>query len=402
MCPLPHIDLPQGDVLVASPSTTVRSHLLHSFQDPGRGFAEALAGAEALGKLAEREWRLVLLDQQLPDVEACELCEIIRRRFSGLPVLLLRRQRNAQSYKDGGNGERKLRSAQANLLKPTARPESAEGKMLSDLGEIQPLPGMVGNSLPMQKVYRLARLVAPRDTTVLIMGATGTGKELVARAIHELSPRAGRPISVVNCAAIPEALLESELFGYVRGAFTGAVQSQMGRVHAAQGGTLLLDEIGEMPLSVQAKLLRFLEQKEIQRLGSTEVLRVDVRVIAATNSDLSRRVAHREFREDLYYRLASFPIELPALNERGSDVLPLARHFVARSGGGSALLLSDAAASILEKHSWPGNVRELQFVLERACILAESERAILAEHISFPHFSPAARWVQPISRAAGL
>jgi transcriptional regulator with GAF, ATPase, and Fis domain len=182
----------------------------------------------------------------------------------------------------------------------------------------------------MLPVYRAARLLARRDTTVLISGPTGSGKELVARAIHKLSVRAGRSFVVVNCAAIPEALLESELFGHTRGAFTGAMQSYGGRIQAGQGGTLLLDEIGDMPLSLQPKLLRFLEQKEIQRLGSSDVVRVDIRVIAATNAHLAALVRQGKFREDLYYRLSTFPIEIPPLRERPEDIAPLARHFLAK------------------------------------------------------------------------
>jgi DNA-binding NtrC family response regulator len=404
-CRLPLIDLPIGDVLVTSPSLGARRHIMQSFQLCGRGFAEAVAGAETVSRLQEREWRLLLLDGQLPDVDAAELREIIRRRFSSLPVLLLHRQRNAPSYREGPGRPCSARAATANVESTHItdfRNRSAAILPTSNRVEIPPLPGMVGNSTAMQKIYRSARLVAPRDTTVLITGATGTGKELVARAIHQLSPRARRAFSAVNCAAIPEALLESELFGYVRGAFTGALQSQVGRVHAAQGGTLFLDEIGDMPLSLQAKLLRFLEQKEIQRLGSAEVLRVDVRVVAASNADLARRVANREFREDLYYRLASFPIELPALADRPSDILPLAHHFLTKLAGEACITLSDQAACVLQKHFWPGNVRELQFVLERACIMVDAEREILAEHIVFPHFTGPTRFVQPISRAAGV
>src|SRR5207247_4744269 len=163
---------------------------------------------------------------------------------------------------------------------------------------------MIGRTEPMQRVYQLARLVAPRVTTVLITGPTGTGKELVARALHELSSRAGRPFVVVNCAAIPEALLEAELFGHVRGAFTGAVQSRLGRIHVTQGGILFLDEVGELPLSMQAKLLRFLQNGEVQRLGSSDVYRVDVRVVCATNVGLLEQVQAKQFRQDLYYRLA--------------------------------------------------------------------------------------------------
>ena len=178
------------------------------------------------------------------------------------------------------------------------------------------LPEMVGTSLPMAELGKLVRLVAPRSTTVLIEGETGTGKELVAKALHRLSSRANKPFAVLNCAAIPEALLEAELFGYAKGAFTGAMQSRIGRIHAAHGGTLFLDEIGDMPLSLQSKILRFVEQGEVQRLGSNDNLRVDVRVVAATNAELPSLVKQKLFREDLYYRLAVFPIRLAPLRER--------------------------------------------------------------------------------------
>jgi transcriptional regulator with GAF, ATPase, and Fis domain len=247
------------------------------------------------------------------------------------------------------------------------------------------LPGMIGRAPAMQRLYRLTRLVAPRTTTVLVLGATGTGKELVARAIHQLSPRAARTCVVVNCAAIPEALLESELFGYVRGAFTGAVQTYAGRIYAAQGGTLFLDEIGELPIALQAKLLRFLEQKEVQRLGSSEAVKVDVRVVAATNADLPRQVERGAFREDLYYRLSAFPLELPPLSEREEDILPLAEHFLQSLNrtGEPVLRLSADAGRILTSHAWKGNVRELQQVMERAAILADGRNTITMEDIYF-------------------
>jgi len=250
------------------------------------------------------------------------------------------------------------------------------------------LPGMIGSSDEMRRVYRLARLVAPRTTAVLIGGPTGSGKELVARAVHALSPRATRPFVAVNCAAIPEALLESELFGHVRGAFTGAVQPQVGRIPAAHGGTLFLDEISELPLGMQAKLLRFLEHKEVQRLGTAELTRVDVRVIAASNTDLAARAGRGEFREDLFYRLSVFPLELPPLAGRRADIILLAEHFLAGMSAATAApcpRLSAEAVHILEGHAWRGNVRELQHVMERASILMERGNTVLAEHLYFPY-----------------
>jgi transcriptional regulator with PAS, ATPase and Fis domain len=247
-----------------------------------------------------------------------------------------------------------------------------------------PLPGMIGtNSRIMQPVYRLARLLAPRNTTVLITGPTGCGKEIVARAIHQLSPRAARTFAVVNCAAIPETLLEAELFGYARGAFTGAAQSYAGRIQAAQGGTLFLDEIGEMPLSLQPKLLRFLEQKELQRLGSAEVIHVDARVVSATNAHLLTLVREGKFREDLYYRLSAFPLEIPPLRDRPEDIGQLAEYFLEKySSNPPAPQLSAAALHFLRTQPWAGNIRELQNVIERALILSEDQPVIRPEHIS--------------------
>jgi transcriptional regulator with GAF, ATPase, and Fis domain len=258
--------------------------------------------------------------------------------------------------------------------------EPEEAAMVTTAPRSEALPNMVGSSPAMQKVYRATRLVAPRNTSVLLVGDSGTGKELVAEAVHKLSRRAGEPFLSVNCAAIPEALLESELFGYVRGAFTGAAHSHIGRIHAAQGGTLFLDEIGEMPLSLQPKILRFLEQGEVQRLGSCDLFRVDVRVVAATNCDLEKKVEQQEFRKDLLYRLAVFPIALPRLCEREDDIPQLAAHFL-RELGGEAVEFTPAAMRLIEAHHWPGNVRELRHVIERATILADGARRIAPEHI---------------------
>jgi transcriptional regulator with GAF, ATPase, and Fis domain len=250
---------------------------------------------------------------------------------------------------------------------------------------------MIGNSQIMQPVYRLARLLAPRNTTVLITGPTGSGKEVIARAIHQLSPRAGRAFAVVNCAAIPETMLEAELFGYARGAFTGAMQAYAGRIQAAQGGTLFLDEIGEMPLSLQPKLLRFLEQRELQRLGSADVVRVDARVVSATNAHLLTLVREGKFREDLYYRLSTFPIEVPPLRDRTEDIVQLAAHFLEKLAlRQPAPQLSSQALQLLKAQPWAGNIRELQNVIERAMILCEEQGVIRPEHLLLSPASPCA------------
>ena len=252
------------------------------------------------------------------------------------------------------------------------------------------LPELVGASESMQELAGLIRMVAQRSTTVLIEGETGTGKEVVARALHRLSARAGQAFAVLNCAAIPEALLEAELFGHTRGAFTGAVQSRTGRIEAADGGTLFLDEIGEMPLALQAKMLRFLECGELQRVGDNETMRVDVRVIAATHQPLEQRAAEKTFRLDLYHRLAVFPIEVPALRTRMEDIDLLAEHFLAQMGQEMPRKrLTAEAAAKLKEYNWPGNVRELMHVLERGAILCGERPEIGVEEIRFGRVSRA-------------
>ena len=246
------------------------------------------------------------------------------------------------------------------------------------------IPELVGTSPAMLEVSRRIRLVAARSTPVLIEGPTGSGKELVAEALHRLSMRSRKPFVAINCAAIPEALLEAELFGHTRGAFTGAVQGRTGRIESAVGGTLFLDEIGEMPLALQSKLLRFVESGELQRIGDNETVRVDARIVAATHQPLAEDARKGEFRADLYYRLAVFLIRTPALIEHMEDIPLLVAHFVERMGKRSPVKRVDGSAMAkLAVHNWPGNVRELEHVLERAWILAGDDPWITAAEIDF-------------------
>ena len=249
---------------------------------------------------------------------------------------------------------------------------------------IDRLPELVGNAPCMLEVSRRIRLVAARSTPVLIEGPTGSGKELVAEALHRLSTRSRKPFVVINCAAIPEALLEAELFGHTRGAFTGAVQGRTGRIEAADGGTLLLDEIGEMPLALQSKLLRFVECGELQRVGDNEIVKVDVRIVAATHQALAQQTQSGGFRSDLYYRLAVFLIRTPSLAEHAQDLPLLVEHFMQRMGRDAPVKRVDPGAlAKLAVHDWPGNVRELEHVLERAAILAGEEAVLTAREIDF-------------------
>jgi len=246
------------------------------------------------------------------------------------------------------------------------------------------LPELIGNATCMLEVSRRVRLVASRLTPVLIEGPTGSGKELVAEALHRLSARSRKPFVAINCAAIPEALLEAELFGHTRGAFTGAVQGRVGRIEAADGGTLFLDEIGEMPLGLQSKLLRFVECGELQRVGDNETVKVDVRIVAATHQALAQQAHNGGFRSDLYYRLAVFLIRTPSLADHIEDLPLLVDHFLERMGRENPIKQVDPGAlAKLKAHEWPGNVRELEHVLERGAILAGDESVVTAREIDF-------------------
>ncbi|MGA2096646.1 MAG: sigma-54 dependent transcriptional regulator [Candidatus Acidiferrum sp.] len=392
----------QKSILVASADSSFRRRLMKSSACAGSLSEEAVGGAHALAKLAQFTCDSVLLDRHLPDLDSTEVAELIRQRYPSTEVKFVDSKLDVAQPEEfsrvTGFENGKANSDNSNRFgspHPADRDEIGHSRLRLNpaVAEVaETLPGMLGTSRAMQQVYRMARMVAPRDTTVLITGETGTGKELVAEAIHKLSPRASHPFVAVNCAAIPESLFEAELFGYARGAFTGAVQSRLGRIHVAQGGTLFLDEAGEMPLSMQAKLLRFLQNGEVQRLGSSDVYRVDVRVVCATNRELLEQVHAKEFRQDLYYRLAIFPLAVPPLRERMEDIGILSEHFLSQLSAENKMArkyLTTQALTLLQQSRWEGNVRELQHAIERAFILSGNEDELRAEH--FQAFSESVR-----------
>jgi transcriptional regulator with GAF, ATPase, and Fis domain len=399
----PSVMRTRSRILVASADPLFRDRVKRSPAYAEALSEEAVGGAHALAKLLQWPCDGVLLDRNLPDLDAQEVADQIRKQYPQIEVELVdpgMMDAEAQPRNDDAEvagevaaslEEEEVTGAVTGIAGEDQTSEDASAsEWVSEKHErceahqeIAPLPGMIGSSRAMEQVYRLVQMVANRDTTVLVTGETGTGKELVAGAVHALSRRAKHPFVVVNCAAIPESLLEAELFGHARGAFTGAVQSRLGRIHVAQGGTLFLDEVGELPLSMQAKLLRFLQSGEVQRLGSSDVYRVDVRVVCATNVKLLELTRAKQFRLDLYYRLAIFPVVIPPLHERPEDVRPLAEHFLEKLSAEGALprkYLSAEALGHLEKGEWPGNVRELQHAIERAFILAGNDLKLGVEH----------------------
>ncbi|AIN60381.1 sigma-54-dependent Fis family transcriptional regulator [Pseudomonas soli] len=381
-------------ILIVEDETIIRSALRRLLERNQYQVSEAGSVQEAQERFSIATFDLIVSDLRLPGAPGTELIKL----GQGTPVLIMTSYASLRSAVDSMKmgavdyiakpfDHDEMLQAVARILRdrvnapasaPAGEPRAANGKASAEKtspaaanGEI----GIIGSCPPMQDMFVKIRKVAPTDSNVLIQGESGTGKELVARALHNLSRRAKAPMISVNCAAIPETLIESELFGHEKGAFTGASAGRAGLVEAADGGTLFLDEIGELPLEAQARLLRVLQEGEIRRVGSVQSQKVDVRLIAATHRDLKNLAKAGQFREDLYYRLHVIALKLPALRERGSDVNEIANAFLARQSariGRDDLHFSHDAEQAIRHYSWPGNVRELENAVERAVILSES------------------------------
>jgi len=371
-------------ILIVDDDELMRSFFCSVLAEEGYRIEEAKDGKEALGRLIGGEFDLVVTDLRMPDMSGIDLMREAGKTNRDCRWIVV------TAHGSIGNAVEAMKAGAADYLtKPLGSPEDLRHVVRRVLREtekeerISLLSEEVGKRFPpvemiflgekMKEVSRLVREVSPTPATVLITGASGTGKEVMARVIHGLSPRRDGPFVAVQCSALPEALLESELFGHERGAFTGATASRKGRFELADGGTIFLDEIGDIPPSVQVKLLRVLQEREFERVGGTRSLSIDVRILSATNRDLKSEIASGKFREDLYYRLNVFPIALPPLSERREAILPLAEFFsrkFAESFGKPVPGISDEGRNALLLYRWTGNVRELQNVIERAVILA--------------------------------
>ncbi len=334
-------------------------------------FEDAESAMLALG---EREFSMIVSDFKLPGMDGMTLLRSIHKKAPQLPVVIM------TAFAEARLAVEALQSGARDFLIKPFQPEHLVGVIARYQPAAQLAPAgesasaLVARSPTTLAVLSRCQRVATTNATVLLTGESGVGKDVFARQVHARSPRAGKPYVAINCAAIPETLLESTLFGFERGAFTGANKAQEGKFETANGGTLFLDEIGEMPIELQAKLLRVIQDRVVERIGSNRSQEIDVRIIAATNRDLLERVSAGRFREDLYYRLAVFPIAIPPLRERPEDILPMAELFLDRYGqtmGRPGLSLSSAARKALESHTWPGNVRELENAIQRALLLCD-------------------------------
>jgi DNA-binding NtrC family response regulator len=373
-------------VLLVEDKDSLRAMLRHALEAQGHTVLEARDEAEAIQQLRQSRPAVVLTDLKLPNGDGFGVLRAAKELDPELQVVVM------TAYGSIQDAVTAMREGAMDFLAKPVDPDHlllmveraiAQRRMLADyillkeeMAERRGAPRIIGEDARLRHVLQQLHRASATDATVLLEGESGTGKELFARGLHALSPRADAPFVAINCAAIPDTLLETELFGYEKGAFTGAANRKPGRFEMAHRGTLFLDEIGDLPLALQAKILRALEEKRFERVGGTQSLHVDVRVVAATNRNLKQRVAERQFREDLFFRLSVFPIQIPPLRERSNDVLILARHFVdrfCRDLNKKPLALSPAAVDELQSYSWPGNVRELQNCIERSVILSEGD-----------------------------
>ncbi|GAB4224893.1 MAG: sigma-54 dependent transcriptional regulator [Acidobacteriota bacterium] len=372
-------------ILVAEDERNLREGIAEAFRDAGHEVLEADNGLDACRLVEDQVFDLVITDYKMPGADGLELIRRAAMVNEATAVIMI------TAYGTVESAVRAMRMGAYDYIQKPFNLEELELKadralkhrrMMSRLAEldrheiVHRYDDIVGESPAMRRVFEIVSKVAPSNATVLVLGETGTGKELVAQAIHRHSSRADGPFVKVNCAALPENLLESELFGHERGAFTGADRQRVGRFELASGGTLFLDEIGTMSAGTQAKVLRVLQEREFERLGGTRTIRADVRILAATNRDLEEAVEAGEFREDLYYRLNVVTIRMPPLRERKEDIVPLARHFLQRFAldlKKPIRGLSPAAIRVLQRHNWPGNIRELENTIERAVLMADGD-----------------------------
>jgi two-component system response regulator HydG len=379
-------------ILVVDDEPGQRAMLRAVLSAEGYCIAEAEDGAAALAHVEACFYDLVLMDVRMAQLDGMAALKAIKARSPGIPIVLMTAYgtvRDAVEAMKAGAYDYLTKPLDIDELKLTvarglrhAALEEENARLRALVGQDVEVSAIIGTSAPMQRVFEAIALVAPTEATVLILGESGTGKELVARAIHANSPRRGGPLITVNCAALPETLLESELFGHERGAFTGAAERRIGRFELAHGGTVFLDEIGELTPASQTKLLRVLQSQEFERVGGTKTLKVDVRVLAATNKDLDAAARAGQFREDLLYRLRVFPLTVPPLRERRDDIPLLAEHFLKRyveRHRRQLRGLTPRALDLLVRYDWPGNVRELEHAIERAVILARGEHVTQAE-----------------------
>ncbi|HEY2932853.1 MAG TPA: sigma-54 dependent transcriptional regulator [Acidobacteriota bacterium] len=376
-----------GEILIIDDEEILREVLTKLLQDEGYSCQVARTGEEGLEKIREGFFDLVLLDLMMPGIGGMKTLEEIRRIDSTIVVLILTAfgtiESAVQATRAGAfnfltkpfKNEELLLAIQNGLQKRSLQLENQQ--LRRTLRERTAFENIVGKSEKMQQVFDLIAQVAPRRSTILVQGESGTGKELVAKAIHNLSPRVDAPFVAVNSGTIPIELLESELFGHVKGAFTGASYAKKGLFEVGNGGTIFLDEVGTIPLETQTKLLRVIQEREFRRVGGIDNIKVDVRIIAATNTDLRKGVEEGRFREDLYYRLNVITIQLPPLRDRRVDIPLLAEFFIRRycqENGRDYCTLDPDALKVFLEHDWPGNVRELENAIERAVVLAPADR----------------------------